>query len=438
MKKFLVIIAVLALTMISSVAMAEVTVDGSVEFLMRSFKNTTDWNDKTTNSGDYVNTYERIRIGVNAKHEGVKGRIQLDTDWDMWGDGASSASPNPGLETQPNKAFAFREGWLDMQLGVGTAHLKVGRQFLQLGNGWFLRSSKYGSDAWLLGLPGKNTVAFVNIKASENTTSSSDDTDAYALLDVFKIDDKNTVGVFIARADDRKGTWTNNAFAGGALFANNTILDNLGLHYSGKLGPINLQAEIDIQSGKIKQVNTANADIKFSGTQIVLQANMPIDPLTINLTIATGSGDKASSASKQEQIMTFLDKDPRYTMIYEYVMDTAAGYKQQHTGFANTQAIGIGAGYKVNKQIMVNLDAWMLTANEKVSIQDNPATLANEGGAPSDKLGTEVDLKITWTPYDQVSWYVNFGQFMTGDAYKSAAGIADNVTAIQSVLSYKF
>ena len=48
MKKFLVIIAVLALTMVSSVAMAEVTVDGSVEFLMRSFKNTTDWNDATT------------------------------------------------------------------------------------------------------------------------------------------------------------------------------------------------------------------------------------------------------------------------------------------------------------------------------------------------------------------------------------------------------
>jgi hypothetical protein len=205
MKKFLVIIAVLALTMISSVAMAEVTVDGSVEFLMRSFKNLTDWNDKTTTAGDWVNTYERLRIGVNAKHEGVKGRIQLDTDWDQWGDGASTSSPNPGFETRTNGTFAVREGWLDMQLGLGTAHVKVGRQFLQLGNGWFLRSSKYGSDAWLIGMPGKNTVAFVNIKASENQSISSDDTDAYAILDVFKIDDKNTVGKVIEAAGREAG-----------------------------------------------------------------------------------------------------------------------------------------------------------------------------------------------------------------------------------------
>jgi hypothetical protein len=433
MKKFLVIIAVLALTMISSVAMAEVTVDGSVEFLMRSFKNTTDWNDKTTGgqAGDYTNTYERIRIGVNAKHEGVKGRIQLDTDWDQWGDGATTASPNPGFETRTNGTFAIREGWLDMQLGVGTAHVKVGRQFLQLGNGWFLRSSKYGSDAWLLGLPGKNTVAFVNIKASENDSTRSDDTDAYALLDVFKLDDKNTVGIYLARAYDRKGTWTNNAFAGGAAFAKQTTLDNIGLHYAGKLGPINLQAELDFQMGQIKQVTAGDPDIKFGGNQIVLQANMPIDPLTINATIASGSGDKVDatgdSGTKQEQMMTFLDKDPRYTMVYEYVMIGATGAK--NNGFANTQALGLGAGYKVSKQIMVNFDAWMLTANEKVALN---------GGTASDKLGTELDLKVTWTPYDQVSWYVNYGQFMTGDAYKSAAGIADNVTAIQSVLSYKF
>jgi hypothetical protein len=51
--------------------------------------------------------------------------------------------------------------------------VKVGHQFLQLGNGWFFRSMKYGSDAWLVGLPGKNTVAFVDVKAAENTSTSA-------------------------------------------------------------------------------------------------------------------------------------------------------------------------------------------------------------------------------------------------------------------------
>jgi hypothetical protein len=432
MKKFLVILAVLALTMVSSVAMAEVTMDGSIEFLMRSFKNTDDWNDATTGAGDYQSTYTRLRMGMNAKTEGAKGRIQIDTDWDQWGDKAGTGAvttppnegPNPGFETKSTNAFAMREGWLDFGLGIGTAHIKVGRQFLQLGNGWFLRSSKYGSDAWLVGLPGKNTVAFVNIKASENNSSLADDTDAYALLDVFKIDDKNTVGAFIARAYDRRGTWTNNAFGG--IGATKTTLDTIGLHYAGQLGPVNLKAEVDLQMGEI-EFGAGTPKVDFSGNQVVLQASVPIDPLTINATLATGSGDKDGSADEIEQFMTFLDKDPRYTMVYEYVMIGATGSK--NTGFANTQAIGLGAAYKISKMFTLNADIWMLSANEKVSLN---------GGAASDDLGNEADLRVTANITDQVSWYVNYGYFMTGDAYKSAAGVADDVHAIQSVLSYKF
>jgi hypothetical protein len=429
MKKFIAVVAVLALTLMASVAMAEVTMDGSIEFLMRSFENTSDWNAKTTTAGDYQNTYTRIRLGMNAKTEGAKGRIQLDTDWDMWGDNQSATNPNPGFESRTTQnPFVVREGWLDFGLGFGTAHVKVGRQFLQLGNGWFLQSRKYGSDAWLLGMPGKNTIAFVNIKASENASTQADDTDAYALLDVFKLDDNNTVGGYLARAYDRKGVWTNNAFNAGAAVNpfKKTTLDDIGLHYSGKLGPVKLQAEVDFQMGQIEHVAAGSTDTKFKGKQFVLQGQLPMDALTFNATLASGSGNKIGGTD-MNQYMTFLDKDPRYTMVYEYVMIGATGAK--NTGFANTQAIGLGAGYKISKMFTTNFDIWMLTANEKVALN---------GGTASDKLGTELDLKVTANITDQVSWYVNFGYFMTGDAYKSAAGIADTATAIQSVLSYKF
>lgn len=429
MKKFFVIIAVLALTLVSSVAMAEVTMDGSIEFLMRSLKNTTDWNDATTGTGDYQNTYERIRIGVNAKNEGVKGRIQMETDWDQWGDGATglttgittTAVPNPGLETRPTNNFYVREGWLDFNLGLGTAHVKVGRQFLRLGNGWFLRSNKYGSDAWLVGLPGRNTVAFVNIKASEGNSTLADDTDAYALLDVFKIDDKNTVGAYIARAYDRRGTWTNNALGGGAI---KTTLDNIGLHYNGQVGPVKLAAEVDVQMGEIE---TAGGKVDLEGNQFVLQASMPMGALTINATLASGSGDDKTTGNKFEGYLPFLDKDPHYTLVYEYLMASAANNK--NSGFANTQAIGLGAMFKISKMFTVGADIWMLSANEKVN---------KNGGADSDDLGTEIDVKVNATIADQLTWNTTIGMFKTGDAYKSAAGKADDVTAIQSVLSYKF
>ncbi len=454
MKKFLVIIAVLALTMqgflfskpqpaeaseklfppVSAGGRAEVTMDGSIEILMRSFKNTNDWNDAKTSSGDYQNTYERIRIGVNAKNEGVKGRIQMETDWDEWGNGATglttgittTATPNPGFETRPTNNFYVREGWLDFNLGLGTAHVKVGRQFLQLGNGWFLRSNKYGSDAWLVGLPGKNTVAFVNIKASEGNSTLADDTDAYALLDVFQIDDKNTVGAYIARAYDRRGTWTNNALTGGGAIK--TTLDNIGLHYSGQVGPVKLAAEVDVQMGEIE---FAGSKVDLEGNQFVLQASVPMAALTINATLASGSGDDGTTGSKYEGFLPFLDKDPHYTLVYEYQMATAAGIatNNKNSGFANTQAISLGAMYKISKMFTVGADVWMLSANEKVN---------RNGGAASDDLGTEIDVKVNATIADNLTWNTTIGMFKTGDAYKSAAGKADDVTAIQSSLSYKF
>jgi len=429
MKKFMVIFAVLALTMVSSVAMAEVTFDGSIEFLMRSLKNTSDWNDDTKTAGDYQLTYERLRFGVNAKHDNVKGRIQFENDWDTWGDGASTTNPNPGFETPPSNRFYTREAWLDFTIpGAGPAHVKVGRQFLQLGNGWYFRSNKYGSDAWLVGLPGKNTVAFVNVKASENIGSNADDTDAYVLLDVYKLNDNHTVGAYISHITDRQGKWYNNfvqSLGGPNPGSNGVTLDTLGVHYTGKLGPLNLMAELDYQMGEVEF--PVGPKIDLSGKQLIVQANMPIDALTISATAAMGSGDDPNTTDENEEFIPFLDKDPHYTLVYEYYMNTAAGRK--NTGFANTTALGLGAKFKISKMFTLGADLWWLTADQKFN---------NSTGVDSDEIGQEVDIRLDMNLYDQLSWIVVYGHFIPGGGYENAAGEADNATAWHSVLSYKF
>ncbi|MHB8845390.1 MAG: porin [Nitrospirota bacterium] len=421
MKKFLVIIAVLALTVVSSVAMAEVTVSGSIDIRNLSLSNTNTLTEAPGVDKDRNRTtQERVRLNVDAKNDNVKGRVTIEGDWAVWGTGAS------GNEIPQNDGgLGFREAWIDFTIpGAGPAHVKVGHQFLQLGNGWFFRSGKYGSDAWLVGLPGKNTVAFVDVKLAEGANGISDDTDAYVLLDNFKIDDTKTVGVYFARVNDPRGNFASGLVAG----ANEANLDTIGLWFNGKLGPINLQAELDYQMGKIKNANPAVADTKFKGNQIVVQANMPIDPLTINATIATGSGDDPLAANEIGNIQTALDKDPHYTFVYEYLSKTACG--ATNTGFCNTQALNIGAGYKISKNLSVQLDYWMLKANEKVALNGN-ATV-------SDDLGSEVDLVVKWNLYDQLSWNWQLGKMMPGDAYNNAAGQVDDIDAIQGVLSYKF
>jgi hypothetical protein len=441
MKKFLAVIAVLALTMVSSVAMAEITFDGSVEMMMRSIKNVYDWDDASTasqtigtstNQDTFRQTYSRLRFGINAKHDNVKARIQMETDWDTWADNASGSNPNPGFETRPTNDFYPREAWLDFTIpGAGPAHVKVGRQFLQLGNGWFVRSGKYGSDAWVVGLPGKNTIAFVDVKATEGLVSQADDTDVYVLLDTYKINDTNTVGAYIAHVLDRRGTWTENAF--GLTGLDEMTMDNIGLHYSGKLGPVNLAAEIDWQMGTVKAAGQPDTDL--SGYQIVVQANMPIDSLTLKATAAMGTGDDPNSTDEIESYIPLMDKDPHFTLVYEYFMPTAAGFYQangnKNTAFSNTTALSLGAMWQMNKMIGLGADIWMLTADQKFNNNPNP-------GPDDDEIGNEIDVTLNLKLYDQVTWNTIFGLFMPGKGYESATGKADDATAIHSVLSYKF
>lgn len=421
MKKFLAIIAVLALTVVSSVAMAEVTVSGSIDIRNLSLSNTNTLTEAPGAPKDRNRTtQERVRLNVDAKNDNVKGRVTIEGDWVQWG------TANSGNEVPQNDGgLGFREAWIDFTIpGAGPAHVKVGHQFLQLGNGWFFRSGKYGSDAWLVGLPGKNTIAFVDVKLQENGAGITDDIDAYVLLDNFKIDDTKTVGAYFARVNDPRG----NLGGLGAVPGSEANLDTIGLWFNGKLGPLNLQAELDFQMGKIKDGSGATPNQKFKGNQIVLQANMPIDPLTVNATIATGTGDDPLALNEIGNIQTALDKDPHYTFVYEYLSKTACG--AQNTGFCNTQALNLGVGYKVAKNLSIQLDYWMLKANEKVALNGNATA--------SDDLGSEIDVVIKWNLYDQLSWNWQLGRMMPGDAYNNAAGQVDDIDAIQGVLSYKF
>jgi hypothetical protein len=313
----------------------------------------------------------------------------------------------------------------------------MGHQFLQLGNGWWFRSLKYGSDAWLLGLPGKNTIAFVDVKVGEGLSTQSDDIDAYVLLDNFKIDDTKTVGLYLARVNDRRGL-----FLGGT----EANLDNVGLWFNGKLGPVNLQAEVDVQMGKVKGAGATGGDVKFKGTQLVLQGNLAAGPVKVNATIAQGSGqDLASTADEVKAYLPVLDSDPHYTVVYEYFAKTACAIGAdgtgtnilyaKNTGFCNTTALNIGGSMDVAKWLNVSLDFWMLQAVEKVSIGNTLITNTNL----SDDIGNEIDLVFRFKLYDQLTWNWQIARLMPGKAYDKAGGVAaDDMDAIQGILSYKF
>ncbi len=482
MKKFVVLLVVVAISCFSAAAFAaDIAVSGSIDIRSRDFMNPdalpsglTLPDGTVVNNGTDRDTQERVRLNIDAKAGDVKGRISIENDWDSWGrletpmaNGQTSEVNTTG-GSQP-VYLKLREAWINFNLPGVPVNVNAGHQLLQLGNAWFFRDMKYGSDAWVVAnVTGANTAAFVDIKVSEGDTGAADDVDAYAFLDVFKLSDTMMVGMDLTRVDDRKAALDKAPFlldAAGLGNAMNKInLYNLGLNFNGQLGPVNLKAEIDKQFGKadlIAGVTTADGipanNPKFKGYQAVLQGNVAMDPVTINFTAARGTGQKSDFGTNGNldvnQMVTILDADQHYTFLYEYKVPTAAlnipssvaSTDQLHTGFANTTALNVGGKFAAAKSLTIGANLWYLLATEAVAI--NGATVPGTGGAlaaTSRKVGTEVDLDINWQMYDSLSWDWQLGWLKPGDAYQvndpltGALLDADKVLGVQGVLSYKF
>ncbi len=453
MKKFVVLFVVAAFTFFGSMAYAvDVTVSGSIDIRSRDFTNL-DLNKDNINN-DQRDTQERIRLNVDAKAgNDVKGRISIENNWDTWGrleipqGNGQNSSTDTGVPILTQGAvnapvqLDVREAWISFNLPGIPINVTGGHQLLQLGNGWWFRSMKYGSDAWVAAnVTGNNTVAFVNVKASEGLSGSAtinsaqaNDVDAYVLLDVYKINDNNTVGIDITDVHDRAGL-----ISGGTILVptptaanpgpRGSDLWNIGLNYNGKLGPVALKAEADFQTGKVK---AGAEEPKFKGYQVVVEGKVPMDPITINFTAAYGSGAKEGDTDVK-QYFPLLDADQHYTLLYEYKVKAASGFA--HTGFSNTTALNVGAMWAALQSLGVGLDLWWLQASQDVSLN----------GAPADKeLGYEIDAKINWKLYDNLTWNWTLGYFAPGKAYDfGVAGVktksADSTTGIQGVLSFKF
>lgn len=324
--------------------------------------------------------------------------------------------------------------------------VKVGHQLLQLGNGWFFRSMKYGSDAWVVyNGSGNNTLAIYDVRVGENVTplgQPDQDIDFYGILDAYKLAD----GVVSIDITDASAPNSGSVFT--TIFgapSNKVNLYNIGLSYAAKTGPMHLKAEVDYQLGKVEDSLLGNGiagDSKFKGYQAVVQGFIPMEALDVNFTLAYGSGLKqlnGDTTKDVNQIITVMDNDQHYTLIYEYLEKTAALNTMGaggpngaiHTGFANTEALNVGVMGHLSKKLDIGVDAWYLQAVEDAALNGYTST--------SNKLGTEVDFKLNWKLYDNLTWNWQVGWFKHGDAYKHADGTdADDSTAVLGMLSFKF
>ncbi len=424
MKKFLIVVVVLTMVCLSSMAFAaDVSVGGSIQVRSRNFEALNF--DKDSTAGSQVDTQERIELDVNVKaSDDVKGKIAIWNDFDDWGR-FEQVQGNTGFGNSTAASgghFGIREAWVNFNIPGIPVNVTAGHQLLALGQGWFFRSKHFGSDAWVVAnVTGNNTLAFVDVKVNEgNVGVASDDIDAYVLLDVYKIDDNNVIGIDITDVNGRA------AF----VLGTHTALQNISLNYTGKLGPVGLKAQLDAQMGKVEGTATT-PEAKFKGYEGVVQGKIAASEMFgINFTLAYGTGNK-SGTTDIDGYQNFLDIDPHYTFLYEYKTITAAG--AAHTGFSNTTAASVGVTAALSKSVNVGLDYWYLRASEKST---TPGAL--NGFGDSSDVGSEIDLAVNWKLYDNLTWNWVAGYFKPGDAMKDAAGKTDAAMGIQGILALNF
>jgi hypothetical protein len=173
--------------------------------------------------------------------------------------------------------------------------------------------------------------------------------------------------------------------------------------------------------------DAVNGHIGYSGNQVVAQATMPMDKLTVNATAARGTGN-VSGQNKVTQFSNISDIGQHYTLIYEYRIKSAAG--ATNTMFTNTTALEVGAMFQATKSVAVGADLWFLRATEQVAL--------NGAAEKSRDLGTELDVKVNWTLAPGLTWNWQIGYFKPGAAYNTAAIKADPAYGAQGILSLTF
>lgn len=410
---------------------------------------------------------QRVRLAIDAKiADNVSGRVHLEnggnqSDHYIWGttNTANNAGTNPRLGGEKRGTLEILEAWIAYTgsglLGV-PAGIKIGHMPVVVGEGVFFDHRRFGDDALLLFVePAKGTeINLITAKLFEGTstgtapniiggaTDNTDDLDLYSLMLTHKLDKDNTLGANLSliKSSDIDGTAGALGSAAGLLgvptaglnFADSTLdLYNIGLNAKGKVAGVGYKATADMQFGKIKDIVVAGTedDAKFRGYGVTLGANYKVDPVTLRANFVYGSGDNDLDDEKVKTFQTFVGTviDPNLpTVVYGWRVHTAAG--ALGTGISNTTAYNLGVTYSPVKDLTLALDGYLLRASKK---------LADTGFGSDKKIGTEVDLKVTYRLAKNLTYSINSGILFAGDFYETGVAGPTNDAKDAVVLQHQ-
>ncbi|MCX7794413.1 MAG: alginate export family protein [Thermodesulfovibrionales bacterium] len=348
----------------------------------------------------------RIRLSVDAQvTPNTKGFIQVEagngptSDNYTWGAGGDGAR---GAFTKGNSKrgqFNILQAWIEHKgtglLGI-PASIKIGHMPLALGNKLFFDHTKFGDDAIFISMdPTKElNIGLHTIKFNEGDNGISDDADAYGVLFGYKLPNGSISGD-VTYVDDRAYNNNTNHYA---------HIWNIGLRGTFNLDMITLRADIEKQLGTIDEGAT---EYDITGWAFLAGADIKVDPLTLTLEFAYGSGDDDPTDDEINNFLTSLGADVHFTYVYEYSTINACG--DLSGGLCNTMYVKLGASAKPIPNLTASLDLYWLRAIEDF------------GPGNDSDIGIEIDPKISYQLDKNLRYFIEGGYLIAGDAWGNNA-----------------
>lgn len=389
----------------------QIQLDGSIR--ARGFIEQKDAQD----SASYAAYDGRVRLGTTAQvGDQVMGYVQLETgdatkDYYTWGHEDGTTLFNGGTkQDEGDTDLSILQAWIEYSPGMFG--VKVGHMPLALGNNLFFDHTGSGDDAILAYVtPSDRTeIGVLTIKFREGQSNvSTDDLDGYVAYLAQKIGSDMSLGV----------NWTYLHHGAEEPTVTDPILlavqgmkfHNVGVDFKGKFGMVDLLADVEYQFGDFNDIAGVTVDQDAYAAKLGVRFN--IGNGYLGALAGYGSGDDGTDPTTQEQFINFLTDTYYDTIVVGYRL-AVPGQLWKNTGLANMMLGQINGGVKgkcpvTGKDLDLKGSISYMQLNEDVTI---PGSTNEEN-----EIGTEFDLIATWKLTAGLSYKVEFGYLLTGDAY---------------------
>jgi hypothetical protein len=418
MKRFWLVLLSLGLIMAFSASAFAVDVKVSGEYYVAGmYLNKTNLADQNTNPSTAF-YFQRLRVGTDFI---VSPSLKLVTRFDamerIWGGARSAVGTTLAADSAGTRAedenIAFDWAYIDYQSPIGifkVGYMEYGATGTVFGNSTYpagrIRYYSYPIQGSININADISKIKDQSSSAVTSATWTDLDNDVYGIEGTYKWNDgKAGMKINYYRYAEKRLT-PDNYKKTYFLFTPYTI---------AKIGPVNLQAELNYATGNLKQYDTTSpSDVKLENISGWIDATANLGMTYVGGTVAYVSGDDPGTPDKQEggTLNGGTDWNP-CLILFNY--------------YDRTYWVGALAGNDTSTNSGPMSNAWFFQGRAGVKPIPQLDAMLSVSYAKADKkptgftggsYGWEVDVTGTYKITNNLSYMLGIGYLFTGDYYK--------------------